>query len=121
MKKELKLTDVTEKLCQHCAHCCLNILIPTSVNDRTLEHFSDTGIDIEITDETTGEALVNMGPCKNLVIDGDKYRCGIHDSKSQLCKDFNCVAWGLFAGVKETFFTARALEVYNQLQSNKKT
>ena len=117
MKTELKVTDITEELCQRCAHCCLNIMVPTVVNDRSLEHFHGAGIDIEITDPATGDAIVNAGPCRNLTTKDGKYICGDHEGKCQLCKDFNCVAWALVAGEKESFFTKRALEVYNQLNA----
>jgi len=113
MKKELTCADVTEALCQHCAYCCKNTLIPVTLDERTYEYFLEIGIDIERDPISPESGIINAGACRHLIDDEDCYKCGIYDSRPQLCKDYNCVAWAKVSGI-DSDIVAHALSVYNQ-------
>jgi len=114
MKTELTYADITEALCQHCAHCCLNTLIPVTLDDRTFEYFREVGIDVECDPGDPTVGIINGGACQHLVRNGDTYKCGIYGTRPQLCKDYNCVAWAKVAGV-ESEIVRYALGVYKRL------
>jgi len=114
MKTELTYSDITEELCQHCAHCCLNTHIPVALDDRTYEYFLEVGLDVVRDENDPSVGIVNGGACGRLVKDGAGYRCGIYDARPQLCKDYNCVAWAKVAGA-DSEIVQYALGVYNQL------
>ena len=117
MKSELTCADVTEELCQRCAHCCLNTFIPVALDDRTYEYFKEIGIDVEWDGESEA-GIINGGACHHLVLNGDTYKCGIYGTRPQLCRDYNCVAWAKVAGV-ESDIVRYALGVYNRLNAAK--
>jgi len=113
LKAELGYADITENLCQHCAYCCLNTLIPVSLDERTYKYYQACGLDIEWDGESP-EGLINGGACQHLVQVGAAYMCGIYSHRPQLCKDYNCVAWAKVAGT-ESEIVKYALDVFNRL------
>jgi len=119
MKTELTYTDITEELCQHCAHCCLNTLIPVAIDDRTYEYFKEVGLDIEQDPHNPEVGIVNGGICQHLVQNDNTYKCGIYSTRPQLCKDYNCVAWAKVAGTQSEI-VQHALNVHNYLCGIKK-
>lgn len=115
MKTELTYSDITEHLCQHCAHCCLNTFIPVAIDERTFEYLREIGIDIE-WDGESDTGIINGGACQHLIRKGDTYKCGIYGTRPQLCKDYNCVAWAKVAGA-ESEIVKYALAKYNELNA----
>ena len=119
MKDSLDYADINEVLCQHCAHCCLNTLIPITLDDRTYEYFITIGLDIVQDEDNPEVGILNVGKCKYLKKNGSKYKCSIYDDRPQLCADYNCVAWAKVAGV-ESEITKHAYNVYKHMKCKAK-
>ena len=114
MKTELTCADITEELCRKCAYCCLNTLIPVTLDDRTYEYFLTVGIDVKRDAVDPEIGIINGGACQHLIQDDGCYGCGIYESRPKLCKDYNCVAWAKVAG-EDSEIVRYALNVYNSL------
>jgi len=113
MKTELTYSDITEDLCRHCAKCC-TVYIPIELDERTLEFYRNTGLDIEIDPQHPNIGIINAGACQHLNCTDNLYSCDIYNTRPKLCKDYNCVAWAKFSGL-ESEIAQHALGVYNRL------
>jgi len=115
-KTDLTCADITEKLCKHCAHCCLNVLVPVQMDDRIFDFFQAAGLDIQRDENNPDVGIVNAGACQHLKQVGDAYKCSIYDTRPKLCADYNCVAWAKVAGT-ESEIVQHALGVYNRINA----
>jgi len=106
---DLSPSDITSALCTRCGECCrVKIHIP---GDAAYREFIAAVLeaplrasypDMVIRHERTGDrehVVLDLGYCHHLErgTDGDgheTFRCGTYESRPEVCRDFNCVAWG---------------------------
>jgi Fe-S-cluster containining protein len=106
---DLKPSDITSPLCTRCGECCrVKIHIP---GDAVYAEFIAAVLeaplrasypDLVIRHERTGgrdHVVLDLGYCHNLERGTDDgghptFRCGIYETRPEVCSDFNCVAWG---------------------------
>jgi len=106
---DLAPSDVTSALCTRCGECCrVKIHIP---GDAAYAEFVAAVLEaplraaypeLVIGHERSGDrehVVLDLGYCHNLERGTDAgghptFRCGIYESRPEVCRSFNCVAWG---------------------------
>ena len=118
MKTSLEYSDITEELCKVCGECC-KIQIPIALDERYYDYLIALGFNIILDFSDLKNGLLDLGYCKHLKKDGDKFYCEIYEKRPKLCRDYNCVAWAKYVNVeKESLNLQHALKVYNDTVSN---
>lgn len=105
----LRPSDVTSALCTRCGECCrVRIYIP---GDAAYAEFIGAVMgaplraaypDLAIRHERAGgreHVVLDLGYCHHLERGTDDgghptFRCGIYEGRPEVCRGFNCVAWG---------------------------
>lgn len=106
---DLRPSDVTSALCTRCGECCrVRINIP---GDAAYREFIAAVLeaplrasypDMVIRHERSGNrehVVLDLGYCHHLERGTDEaghptFQCGTYESRPEVCRDFNCVAWG---------------------------
>ena len=106
---DLNPSDVTSALCTRCGECCrVKIYIPgNAAYGEFIAAVLEAPLrvsypDLVIRHERSGSrehVVLDLGYCHHLErgTDGDgrpTFRCGIYESQPEVCRTFNCVAWG---------------------------
>jgi len=88
--------------------------VPIPVDDRSFEFYEAVGLNIKRDEVNLEIGLLDVGACQHLIKSGKGFACGIYEERPKLCKQYNCVGWGLYADV-ESEDMKYALDVYNKL------
>jgi len=129
VKLTLRVSDIKPELCVHCAACCTVELHLNNVNSRMRQFYRsvgltvkpDVGIDKKDCCEETHDCTVVLGPCIHLkegMVGGVAgYICDVYDQRSQLCQEYNCVAWALAHNTYNSHneLLLKVQKVYDQL------
>lgn len=112
----MEYKDVNSELCIRCGACC-KISIPLSLDDRTHEFYQVVGLDVTINEHPEIGPALEVGYCQHMEIKDGFYKCQIYDSRPQLCRDFNCLAWAICANIKDKFpALAHATKVFEEMR-----
>ena len=114
----LDYSDITEELCQHCAECC-KICLPINLDERYLEFLITLGYSVIKDTNNPSVGVIEMGYCKHIIREGNKFKCTIYENRPKFCKDYNCVAWAKYSNTeKDSPILKHALKTYNQLKQD---
>lgn len=109
--------DINSDLCVKCGACCkVSLAVNVQQDTRSFEYYKAVGLNIELVEDNKNMARVNFGDCQHLDTSEGLYKCKIYDSRPQLCRDFNCLAWASCTNIKDkSEFLKHATQVYNEM------
>ena len=112
--------DINSDLCVRCGYCC-KVQIPVNIQSdlRVFEFYKAAGLNVSLV-EGSNIVKLDMGYCEQLDVSDGLYRCKIYDTRPQLCKDFNCLAWATCHNMQgKSDALNHAFGVYRKMKNDK--